>query len=147
MSDSRCCHAGHKRPDLRSECQPIGIDTLVQLAFLARRGLIANVMTHQSNSGREGDLGDLLASAERKLGAFIKAVTDSFGTVQAGRAAEDWLEELESMPLPNELTSCRWRAIRITAAARLAVRLNTAPSNTKVSPIRSPNCSVQELLA
>ena len=51
------------------------------------------------------------------------------------------------MPLPDELTSCLWRTITIASAARLAVRLNTAPSNTKVSPIRSSNCSVQESLA
>ncbi len=91
-------------------------------------------MTQQSNSGREEDFADLMASAERELGAFVKAVTDSFGPEKAGRAAEDWLEELETMALPDELTSCLWRAITISAAARLAVRLNTAPSHTKVSP-------------
>ena len=100
-----------------------------------------------SNSNRKSNFGDLMASAERELGAFIKAVTDSFGAEQARRAAEDWLEELESMPLPDELTSCVWRTITITSAARLAVRLNTAPSNTKVFPINSFNCSVQEPLA
>ncbi len=125
----------------------IGIDTLVQLGFLAVRGLIANVMTHQSNSGREENLDDLMASAARELGALVKAVTDSFGADQAERAAEDWLEELESMPLPDELNSSLWRKITITSAARLAKRLNTASSNTKVSPLRPSGRSVQEPLA
>jgi hypothetical protein len=120
---------------------------LVQLDFLVHRGLIANVITDQSNSGREENFADLMASAKRELGAFVKAVTDSFGTEQGGRAAEDWLEELESMPLPDELNSCLWRTITIASAGRLAVWFNTTSSNTKVSPIRSSNCSVQESLA
>jgi hypothetical protein len=93
--------------------------TFVQLDFLVRRGLIANVMMH-SNSGGEGNFAGLVAQGERELGAFLKTVTDSFGTARA-------IEELELVPL--------------------AVRLNTAPSNTKVSPIRSSNCSVQGPLA
>jgi hypothetical protein len=117
------------------------------LDFFVRRGLITNVMTHQSKSGREENFADLMASAERELGAFVKAVTDSFGTEQAWRAADDWLGKLESMPLPDELTSRLWRTITIASAARLALRLNTASTDTKVSPIRSSNCSVQEPLA
>lgn len=124
-----------------------GIDTLVQLDFLPPRGLIANVIPHQSNLGREENIADLMASAERELGAFVRAVTDSFGTEQARRAGEDWLKELDSIPLADELTSCLWRTITIAAAARLAVRLNTAPSDTKVSLIPSSNCSVREALA
>ncbi len=105
------------------------------------------MVRHQSNSVREETFANLMASAEHELGAFVKAVMDSFGTEQAGRAAEDWLEELESMPLPDELNSCLWRTITIASAARLAARLNTTPGDTKVSPIRSSNCSVQEPLA
>ena len=37
----------------------------------------------------------LIASAERELGAFMKAMTDSFGPKKARLAAEDWLEELD----------------------------------------------------
>ena len=42
------------------------------------------------------DLAVLLASAERELGAFMKAVTDSFGPKEGRLAAEDWLQVLDS---------------------------------------------------
>jgi hypothetical protein len=61
------------------------------LDFLERGDLIPNVMM-QSNSGREENFAGLMTSAEREPGAFVKAVADSFGTEQAGHAAEDWLE-------------------------------------------------------
>ena len=125
----------------------ISIDTFVQLAFLVRRGLIANVKASMSNSNRKSDFGDLTAAAERELGAFVNAVTDLYGADQARLAAEDWLLELELMDLVPELSSCVWRTLTIVSASRLAVRLNTASGDTKVSPIRSSNCSVQEPLA
>jgi hypothetical protein len=77
---------------------------------------------------------DLKASAERELGAFIRVVTDSFGSEEARLAAEDWLEEMDSMDLAHELTVCHWRAITIAAAVRLSVRLNTASNVASVSP-------------
>jgi hypothetical protein len=132
-------------PDLSAGS--IDADTLVQFGSVVRRDLSANVMTHQSSSGCEKNFANLMASAERELGAFVAAVTDAFGAEEARRAAEDWLEELESMPLPDGLSSCLWRTITITSAARLTIRLNTAPTNTKVFPIRSSNCSLQEPLA
>jgi hypothetical protein len=93
------------------------------------------------------NLADLKASAERAVGAFIQVVTDSFGPDEARRAAEDWLQELESMDLARELTTCDWRVITIAAATRMAVRLSTAPSDTKVSPIRSSNCLASRRLS
>jgi hypothetical protein len=38
---------------------------------------------------------DLMAIAERELGAFIRAVTELFGPEQARLAAEDWVDELD----------------------------------------------------
>jgi len=98
------------------------------------------VKTPQSN------LADLKVSAEREIGAFIQVVTDSFGLDEARLAAEDWLQELESMDLAPELTPRDWRAVIIAAATRLAVRLSS-PGGTKVSPIRSSNCSDSRRLA
>ena len=123
----------------------ISIDTFVQLFFLVRRGLIANVKSSDSNG--KSNLGDLMAAAARELGAFINAVTDLYGADQARLAAEDWLLELEMTDLVPELSNCVWRTLTIVSASRLAVRLNTASGDTKVSPIRSSNCSVQEPLA
>jgi hypothetical protein len=125
----------------------IGIDTFVQLVFLARRGLIASVKGSTSNSNCKSTFGDLTAAAERELGAFLNAVTDLYGADQARLAAEDWILELETMDLVPELSPSVWRTLTIGSASRLAERLNTASDDTKVSPIRSSNCSVREPLA
>lgn len=93
------------------------------------------------------DLGDLMYSARRELGAFLEVVTDSFGTEEARLAAEDWLEGLDSVEPLTELTGRVLRTITIGSAARLAARLNAASSETKVSPIRSSNCPASEPLA
>lgn len=92
-------------------------------------------------STHEWALMDLMASARRELGAFMKAVADSFGQQEARLAAEDWMEELDTREMPPGLTERDWRSITIAAASRLARRLNAASSDTKVSPILSSNCS------
>lgn len=51
------------------------------------------------------------------------------------------------MDLACEVTPLDWRAITIAAAARLALRLSTAPTDTKVSSIPSSNCPAREPLA
>jgi len=62
--------------------------------------------------------------AERELGAFISAVTELFGSEEAGLAAEDWLDELVLLDALPGLTSRDWRFITIAASARLANRVN-----------------------
>ena|SRR6185312_11418926 len=73
----------------------------------------------------------LIASAERELGAFMKAMTDSFGPNEARHAAEDWLEELDSRQELPGLSAYDWRSLTIAAASRLATRLNAASRSTK----------------
>ena len=68
----------------------------------------------------------LMSTAERELGAFISAVTESYGPEQARICAEDWLVELESMDGVPRWTTREWRFITIRAAARLASRLITS---------------------
>ena len=99
------------------------------------------------NSDDESKLSCLMASAERELGAFLNAVTASFGPEEGRLAAEDWLEELESTDTLCELTASVLRTITIASAVRLAARLKMGPCDTKVSPIRSSNCSSSEHLA
>jgi hypothetical protein len=92
---------------------------------------------------------DLMAIAERELGAFIRAVTELFGPEQARLAADDWINELELMDdLPGP-TKRHWGSVTVAASAQLASRLNidldrptprVASTNTKVSPIPSSNC-------
>ncbi len=72
------------------------------------------------------DLAVLLASAERELGAFMKAVTDSFGPKERRLAAEDWLQVLDSREELPGTSADVWRSITIAAASRLATRLNAA---------------------
>jgi len=67
----------------------------------------------------------LMASAERALGAFMKAVADSFGQKEARLAAEDWLEELDSREELPGLNAYDWRSLTIAAATRLATRVKS----------------------
>lgn len=78
------------------------------------------------------DSAALIASAERELGAFMKAVTDSFGPKASRLAAEDWLEELGSRQELPKLSAHYWRSLTIAAASRLATRLNAASKSTRV---------------
>jgi hypothetical protein len=64
--------------------------------------------------------------AERELGAFIRAVTELFGSEQARLAAEDWLDELALMEALPGVRSRDWRSITIAASARLANRVRTS---------------------
>jgi hypothetical protein len=95
----------------------------------------------------QSNLANLKISAEREIGAFIKVVTDSLGVAEARLAAAEWLEELESADLTPDLHLLDLRAITIAAATRLAVRLSTTSSDTKVSPILSSNCLAPRDLA
>ena len=73
----------------------------------------------------------LMAMANRELSAFLSAVTELFGSEQAERSAEDWLHELAaSRDLPA--STHQWRTLTVTAAARLASRVNA--SKTKANP-------------
>ena len=68
---------------------------------------------------------DVMAVAERELGTFIGAVTELFGSEQAVLAAEDWVDELESMDALPGPTIRDWRSVTVAASTRLARRLNT----------------------
>lgn len=73
---------------------------------------------------------DLTTMAERELSAFIRAVTELFGSEQAELSAEDWLDELnESDDLPASI--CDWRRITAKVSARLAGRVNASSLSTE----------------
>ena len=59
----------------------------------------------------------LIVLAQRELGAFVRAVEESYGSEQATLSAADWLDQLESR------TRGDWRAVTIAAAERLASRV------------------------
>jgi hypothetical protein len=62
--------------------------------------------------------------AERELSSFIAAVTELYGPEQARVAAEDWLDESELMDSAPRSEARNWRAVTISASARLASRVN-----------------------
>lgn len=67
----------------------------------------------------------LFSMAERELAAFFSAVNELFGSEQAEASAEDWLRELiASNDLPA--SARQWRMLTVTAAARLASRVNAS---------------------
>jgi len=64
--------------------------------------------------------------AERELAAFLEAVKKLFGAEQARLAAEDWLDEFDSMSSLPRSTSSDCRAVTIAASARLAKRVSVS---------------------
>ena len=97
---------------------------------------------------RDCNIPQLMAFAERELGAFISAVRESFGPEQARLSAEDWVSELECMNGLPEKTAHDWRRITIAASARLTARvmnarrrnyLSAAPSLLWLGANGSPN--------
>ena len=70
--------------------------------------------------------GNLMATAERELGAFLGAVTKLFGPEQANLSADDWLDELVLLDGSTGPTSRDWRRVTVAAAARLASRVSVA---------------------
>ncbi|MGA8271347.1 MAG: hypothetical protein WB919_07280 [Candidatus Sulfotelmatobacter sp.] len=69
--------------------------------------------------------GDLMTMAERELAAFVKAVTELFGSEQAELSAEDWLRELTAL---NDLppSTRQWRLLTVKVMARLASRVSVS---------------------
>lgn len=93
-----------------------------------------------ANSTRAWNSADPEIEAERELGAFMKAVNDSFGSQVALHAADAWLLEVESMgALPASSPDC-WRSVTIAACARLAKYLITESGYTDTHSILSSNC-------
>ena len=65
-----------------------------------------------------------MAMAERELGAFLHAVSELYGPVEAAIAVQDWLQELERLPFEPEPTPREWRALTVAAAVKLSKRVS-----------------------
>ncbi len=73
---------------------------------------------------------DLVAMAERELSAFFNAVIRLFGSEEARRSAEDWLQKLiEVDGLPGSIRE--WRLITAKVSARLASRVRASSLSTE----------------
>jgi hypothetical protein len=75
---------------------------------------------------------DFITMAERELSAFFNAVTQLFGSEQAERAAEDWLQELIKIDgLPA--TTREWRLITVKVSTRLPAGVNASSLATELT--------------
>jgi len=66
----------------------------------------------------------LMNMAQRELGAFMRAVTEVYGSEEAMLAAGDWLDEFDATDELPGFAIGDWRRITIAAAERLANRLS-----------------------
>jgi hypothetical protein len=81
-----------------------------------------NAIAHREPLNSSTICAELTVMAERQLAAFLRAVTELFGSEQAEFSAEDWFDELEAIHhLP--LSEQEWRPLIIRAASRIATRL------------------------
>jgi hypothetical protein len=74
-------------------------------------------------------IADLLLTAKRELASFYEAIEKSYGPEEARKAAQDWIEEVETMDWPAEGTIPNWRHVSIVAADCLASRVIGHPPN------------------
>ena len=66
---------------------------------------------------------ELMTTAETELAAFCEAVFRRYGRKEARKAAQDWIEELETMDWPADWALPNWRHVTIAAADCLALRI------------------------
>ena len=64
-----------------------------------------------------------MTTAETELAAFYEAVFRRYGLKEAGKSAQDWIEELETMEWPADWPLPSWRHVTIAAADCLALRI------------------------
>ena len=85
---------------------------------------------YKSSGNSNSPCSDLVPIAERELSAFFHAVKDLFGSEQAARSAEDWLQELiEIDGLP--VSTREWRLLTVKVSTRLASRVSASSLSTE----------------
>jgi len=66
---------------------------------------------------------ELITTAETELAAFYQAVFRQYGLKEARKAAQDWIEELETTDCSPDRFLPNWRHVTIAAADCLAFRI------------------------
>jgi hypothetical protein len=66
---------------------------------------------------------ELIMTAESELAAFYEAVFKRYGAKEARMAAQDWIEEVETMDWPGDGALPHWRYVTIVAADCLTSRI------------------------
>jgi hypothetical protein len=82
----------------------------------------SNSIVHAQHATVE-QVAEFRTTAERELGAFYEAVFTRYGPKEAKQAAQDWIEEVETMGWPPDWTLPNWRHVTIVAANCLAFRI------------------------
>jgi hypothetical protein len=83
------------------------------------------ISRHEPSANFNSSCADFVSAAEQELSSFFNVVTQSFGSEQARRSAEDWLQELHELgDLPASIRE--WRLITVKASARLVVRVRAS---------------------
>jgi hypothetical protein len=72
---------------------------------------------------------ELMTTAETELAAFYEAVFRRYGLKEAKKAAQDWIEELETMDWPADWALANWHHVTIVIADCLAFRIFDHPPN------------------
>ncbi|HEX4019880.1 MAG TPA: hypothetical protein VHX63_01945 [Acidobacteriaceae bacterium] len=67
-----------------------------------------------------GSCASLFHAAEKEMTAFVYAVDQLFGAESSWRAAEYWIEQLETIHSPGNPSVSDLRHVTIAAASRLA---------------------------
>jgi hypothetical protein len=73
-----------------------------------------------ADSDRSSHAAQPYSARRAEFAAFLAAVKQKFGAAAMRRAANYWLEALDSKPEPAALSARDWRTITIAAASRLA---------------------------
>jgi hypothetical protein len=66
---------------------------------------------------------EFMETAERELAAFYYAVFRRYGPKEGRKAAQDWIEEVETMDWPADGAPPNWRHVTIVAVDCLASRI------------------------
>jgi len=139
---------------LQKESSEVGFEDIVSKLPRIRESRIATDQSQPSpvserTSKHSLTCADLVTMAERELSAFIRAVTELFGSEQARISAEDWLDELASMDCLPGSTSRDWRSVTIAVLARLATsgeRLEAENAQAKAEDTRGVLEAMREML-
>jgi hypothetical protein len=89
-------------------------------------------MIHHSMLTRQAEI------AKRELAAFLHVVSELYGPEEAELSAQDWIDELELLHCPPELTPRDWRLVTVAAASRLAKRVSKPAHEQAFSALRDP---------
>jgi hypothetical protein len=84
-----------------------------------------------------GLVADLLMTAERELATFYTAVVRGHGPEEARKAANDWIEEVETMDWPVDGSIPDWR--HVSTRHFIGVSAALTDSTTGYNPQNSQN--------